>query len=76
MALTVEGIPRHEEENPFSYTEDQLAARKLAVKQAMELYPGVAQLHAEWAYDLVMNTPPDELEKMKERIDSTPGKKK
>ncbi len=73
--LAVEGIPRREQDNPFQYTEDQMAARKLAVKQAMELYPGVAQLHAEWAYDLCVNTPPEELQEIMHRVDTNPSRR-
>ena len=50
MALSLQGsgISRKEPENHFNYTEDQLAEKKLALKNMCELWPDVSPLYAEW----------------------------
>ena len=74
MALAVPGIPRAKNENPFKYTDDQLAERKLALKHMHELWPDVNPLHAEWVYDLCKNTPEDELKVIMEKTDTVPSR--
>jgi hypothetical protein len=72
--LTVDGVPRTETPNPFGYTDDQLQEKKLAIKTMRELYPNVPVMYCDWVYDLCKNTPPDEMEEMKKRIDTNPSK--
>lgn len=74
MALSVPGLPRAETPNPFKYTDDQLAERKLALKHMRELWPDVTPLHAEWVYDLCKNTPEDELKVIMENTDTIPSR--
>ena len=38
------------------------------------MYPNVNALWREWVYDVCVNTPPQELEAMKTRIATTPGR--
>ena len=68
MAFHVEGLERKTADNPYGYTEDQMATRKRMLKEMEALYPDVEPLWREWVYDLCVNTPTEELEEMKERI--------
>jgi len=74
MALAVPGIPRAKPANHFSYTDDQLAEKKLALKQMHELWPDVNPLHAEWVYDMCKNTPEEELKVIMEKTESMPSR--
>ena len=68
MTFHVEGLERKTADNPYGYTEDQMATRKRMLKEMEALYPDVEPLWREWVYDLCVNTPIQELEEMKERI--------
>lgn len=72
--LTVDGVPRTEKSNPLGYTEDQQQEKELAIKTMRELYPNVPVMYCDWVYDLCKNTPQEEMDKIKEKIDSTPPK--
>ena len=39
------------------------------------MYPNVNALWREWVYDVCVNTPPEELEAMKQRVATTPGRR-
>ncbi len=54
-------IPRHEPENPFNYSPLQLATRKKAIRDAKRDYPNLPEMWIEWMYDVVENTPKDEI---------------
>ena len=71
MTFHVE-LPRHQPSNPYDYTEAQLADKKRALEELSRLYPDVNSLWREWVYDLCVNTPEDELEAMKRRINASP----
>lgn len=72
--VLVENVPRAEAPNPYNYTEDQLQEKQLALKTMHELYPTVPVMYCDWVYDICKNTPPEEMAKMKERIDTVPPK--
>lgn len=72
--IAVPGMSRKEEANPFNYTEDQKAIKKLALKQMAELWPTVNPTWAEWVYDLCKNTDEDELQKIMVKCDTNPPK--
>lgn len=74
MSIAVPGAVRKQPENPFEYTEDQVAERSLALKQMRELWPDVNPLHAEWVYDLCKNTPEKDLQKVMENVVTVPSK--
>ena len=68
MTFHVEGLERKTADNPYMYTEDQLATRKRMLKEMEALYPDVEPLWREWVYDLCANTPTVEMEEIKDRI--------
>lgn len=72
--INVPGYERIKHPNHFNYTDDELGQKKLAIKTMLELYPGVNPLHAEWVYDLCKNSSQEEIDKMKEKIDTVPSR--
>lgn len=74
MSIAVPGFERKQPENPFSYTDDQIAERKLALKYMREMWPDVNPLHAEWVYDLCKNTPEDKICEIMEKVNTVPSK--
>ena len=73
--MEVEGLDRYKPLNPYNYTDDQLGEKKVALYNASIAFPTVPPLYAEWCYDVVMNTPRNELDAMMERIRQSEGKK-
>ncbi len=74
MSIAVPGFERKEAENPFDYTEDQIAERKLALKYMRDVWPDVNPLHAEWVYDLCKNTPADKMNEVMDKVVTVPSK--
>ena len=72
--LEVEGIERHKQENPFNYTDDQLAEKKLALHNMKIIYPDVNPFYAEMVYDMVKNTDEAKIELLKQKILNEPFK--
>ena len=72
MTFHVDGLDRHTPSNPYLYSEEQLFEKKRALDELSRLYPDVNPTWREWIYDLCKNTPEDELEAMKARIDASP----
>ena len=72
--LEVKDIPRHQEGNPYNYTDEQKDAKRLALKTMKELYPEVNEYYAELVYDMVMNKTQEEIDAIKEKVESTPFK--
>ena len=72
--IAVPGLEHKKEENHFNYTEDELAAKKLALKTMKELWPNVQALHAEWVYDLCKNTSEEMLKEIMHKVETTPTK--
>ena len=64
--LAKQGLERAKPSNPFNYSNFDLAKKEQAVKAAMRDYPNIPAYYIEMAYDVVENTPEDE---MKEIID-------
>jgi len=74
MSIAVPGYERKSQDNLFTYTDDELIEKKLALKTMMELYPDVSYMHAEWVYDLCKNKKEDEINEIKKRVDKNPSK--
>jgi len=72
--LEVEGMERHKQENPFNYTEDQLAEKKLALHNMKIIYPDVNPFYAELVYDMCKNTDEAKIELLKQKILNEPFK--
>ena len=72
--MEIEGLERKKHENPFNYTEDQLLEKKLALKTIRELYPDVSPYYSELVYDLCLNSSQEEIDKIKEKVDTVPFK--
>ena len=74
--LEVEGMERHKQENPFNYTDDQLAEKKLALHNMKIIYPDVNPFYAEMVYDMCKNTDEAKIELLKQKILNEPFKYK
>lgn len=59
-----ETIPRHQPDNPFGYDEIKLAERKKAIRDAEKDYPNVPPMWIEWMYDIIENTPAEEMKEI------------
>ena len=72
--MDISGIPKYKPENPFKYSEDDLAEKALAVEKMKIIYPTVPTYYAEMVYDLCKNTDQAKIEEIKQRIETTPFK--
>jgi hypothetical protein len=72
--MDISGIPRHKRDNPFNYTDDELAEKALAMEKIKAIYKDVPEYYAEMVYDLCKNTDEAKMEEIKHRIDTTPFK--
>ena len=72
--MDISGIPKYKPENPFKYSEDDLAEKTLAVEKMKIIYPTVPTYYAEMVYDLCKNTDQAKIEEIKQRIETTPFK--
>jgi hypothetical protein len=72
--MDVKDIPRHKHENPFNYTDDELAEKTLALEKMKTIYKDVPMYYAELVYDLCKNTDQAKIEEIKQKIESTPFK--
>jgi hypothetical protein len=72
--IDVSGIPRAKPENPYNYNEDQLAEKALVMDKLRIIYPTVDPYYAALCYDMCVNTNPEEIEAIKERVEKTPFK--
>lgn len=72
--MEVSGFSRKQHENPFNYTDDQLAEKQLALKTMKELYPDVPPYYAELVYDMCKNKTQEEIDAIKEKVESVPFK--
>lgn len=72
--MQVEGLERKKAENPYNYTEEQQQEKLIALKTMKDIYPDVNPYYAEMIYDLCKNSSQEEIDKMKERIDTIPPK--
>lgn len=76
MTLAIEGLERVKPENPYNYTEEQLALKDQYMRQIKLLYPDVSQYWAEVALDICMTKSEEEQKEIMKRIDSTESKHK
>ncbi len=74
--MEIEGYSRKEHENHFNYTDDELMNKQLALKTLKELYPDVPTYYAELVYDLCKNSSQEEIDKIKEKVETEPFKYK
>lgn len=72
--MDVKEFPRAQQENPYHYDEDQLAAKKLALEKLKVIYPTIDSYYAGLVYDMCVNTAAEEIEKIKKRVETTPFK--
>jgi hypothetical protein len=72
--MEVPGFERKKHENFFNYTDDQLAEKQLALKTMKELWPNTPTYYAELVYDMCLNSTKEEIDKIKEKIETTPFK--
>jgi hypothetical protein len=72
--MEVPGFERKQHENPFNYTDDQLMEKQLALKTMKELWPNTPTYYAELVYDMCLNSTKEEIDKIKEKIETTPFK--
>jgi hypothetical protein len=72
--MDISGLPRHKPDNPFNYTEDDLAEKKLAMEKLKIIYPDVSPYYAEMVYDLCKNNAQAKIDEIKKKIESTPFK--
>jgi hypothetical protein len=70
--LAIDGYERKKEPNPFNYTDDEKQDKLLALKTMKELWPNVPEFYADLVYDLCKNTSPEEMEKIKWKVDNEP----
>jgi len=72
--MEVPGFERKQHENPFNYTDDQLAEKQLALKTMQTLWPDVPTYYAELVYDMCLNKTQEEIDKIKEKVENEPFK--
>ena len=72
--MDIKDIPRKQAENPFNYTEDELAEKTLALEKMKIIYKDVPTYYAELVYDLCKNTDQSKIEEIKQKIENTPFK--
>lgn len=57
-------LPKYKPENVYNYTSLQLAKRKRDIKAMIKDYPSVSSMWCEWLYDVIENTPKEEVDKI------------
>ena len=72
--MEVPGFERKKHDNPYGYTEDQLAEKQLALKTMKELWPDVPTYYAELVYDMCKNKTQEEIDAIKEKVETEPFK--
>jgi len=72
--MDVKGLPRHKHDNPFNYTDDQLAEKALALEKMKTIYKDVPMYYAEMVYDMCKNNDQATIDIIKQKIESTPFK--
>ena len=74
MTEEIVEIPRHQPENPYGYTNLQLAERKKALKDMEKDYPHLPFGWLEMVYDYVYNEEPEKIKQIiNEGKFETPG---
>ena len=72
--MEIEGLSRKKHENPYSYTDDQLLEKQVALKTMKEIYPDVSTYYAEIIYDMCKNKTQEEIDAIKEKVKNEPFK--
>jgi len=72
--MEVPGLERKKHDNPYNYSDDQLAEKRLALKTMHELYPDVSPYYAELVYDMCKNKTQEEIDAIKEKVETIPFK--
>lgn len=72
--MEIEGLERKKADNPFNYTEDELAEKQLALKKMKELWPEVPTYYAEIVYDMCKNESQEKIDEIKEKVEKVPFK--
>jgi len=72
--MNVDGIPRHKHDNPFNYNDDELAEKTLALEKMKIIYKDVPMYYAELVYDMCKNNDQNVIDKIKQKVESTPFK--
>ena len=63
MSLAIdEAIPRHQPDNPYNYSNLEIAQRKKALLDMKKDYPNLPDAWLEMAYDFHEHTPKEEIE--------------
>ena len=76
MTLAIEGLERVKPDNPYNYTEQQLAQKDQYMRQIKILYPDVSPYWAEVALDICLTKSEEEQKEIMKRIDNEPSKHK
>lgn len=76
MTLAIDGLERIKPDNPYNYTEEQLAQKDQYLRQIRLLYPDVSSYWAEVALDLCLTKSESEQKEIMRRIDTNPSKHK
>lgn len=72
--MEVEGYSRKQKDNPFNFTEDELAEKKIALKTMKELWPEVPEFYAEIVYDMCKTKTQEEIDEIIHKVDTIPFK--
>ena len=72
--MDVKGLPRHKHDNPFNYTDDELAEKALALEKMKVIYKDVPMYYAEMVYDMCKNNDQSKIDEIKQKIENTPFK--
>jgi len=72
--MDVKGLPRHKHDNPFNYTDDELAEKALALEKMKTIYKDVPMYYAEMVYDMCKNNDQSTIDEIKQKIENTPFK--
>lgn len=72
--MDVKDIPRHKHDNPFNYTDDELAEKALALEKMKTIYKDVPMYYAELVYDMCKNNEQNVIDEIKKRVESIPFK--
>jgi len=72
--MDVKGLPRHKHDNPFNYTDDELAEKALALEKMKVIYKDVPMYYAEMVYDMCKNNDQSTIDEIKQKIENTPFK--
>jgi hypothetical protein len=66
--MDIGGLERKKQDNPYNYTEDQLAEKKIALHNMKIIYPDVNDFYAEMVYDMCKNTDEAKIELLKQKM--------